>query len=199
MVTRRCTCLVWEADWEEKSAEHQIEAYLSAPLLTHLETGRPASHLSSFFWRNTGFVPKESDTGLHTVSKLQESLLKIAQAAYAPLIALNDMTQSAQQTQMHNYRKQLRGILAIASVLPVWNDTAESELAVDTLTMAYDGLGQVEDDINAYIFEVEHGTKDEQKAASDALAERWNALVQQLEEENLEGAEGILLDSLIHY
>lgn len=40
LVTRRCTCLVWEADWEEKSAEHQIEAYLTAPLLTHLETGR---------------------------------------------------------------------------------------------------------------------------------------------------------------
>lgn len=199
MVTRRSSCLVWEADFEEKSASHQIEAYLDAPLLTQLEKDRPASHLSSFFWRNTGFVPKKSDTGLHSVVKLTKALLQLAQAAYGPLIKLDDLTEEAQQTQMHDARKQLRGILAIGSVLPVWNDTAECEEAVATLTMAYDGLGKVEDSINAYIFAEEHGSKGEKSQAAEVLAEKWDALVEQLKDADLEGAEGTLIDSLIHY
>ena len=199
LITRRCECLVWEADFEEKNAEHGIEAYLNSPLLDKLELNRKSSHLSSFFWRNTGFVPDEKDTGLHTVVKLAKILLEIAESAYGPLVKLSDLTQPEQQTQMHDYRKQLRGILYVGDVLPVWENTTETEAAVTVLTDAYDGLGKVEDAINAYVFEEEHGDKESQDEAKKELEGKWSELLKQLDEDGLVDAEKALVDSLIHY
>lgn len=197
LVTRRCEVLSWEADFEEKMEEHQIEAYLDSPMPTKLEMQRKASHLSSFFWGNTGFVPSEGDTGLHTVVKLQKALLDIAEQKYSPLVQLTDMTDEKQAAEMHDYRKQLRGILWIAASLPVWNASQASN--VEVLQEAYDGLGKVEDAINAYVFEVLHGDSKSIAAAKADLEEEWDDLVKWLDDDNLEPALAALIDNLIHY
>jgi len=112
-------------------------------------------------------------------------------------VKLDDMTDPEQQAEMHDYRKQLRGILAIGSQMPVWNITVETQAAVAILTMAYDGLGKVEDGINAYVFQTEHGDKSDIKSAEEALATRWTDLVKQLKTTDLLASEAALIDNIV--
>lgn len=199
LISRRCDILVWLADFEEKDVKHDFAAYVNSPQLHQLVTNRKASHLSAFFWRNTGFTPSESDTGMQTVSKLEKKLLQIAQDNLPVLKALDDLTQTEQQKTMHDYRKQLRGILFMPTILPLWNASSVNEDNLNTLTEAYDGLGKCEDKINAYLFEMKHGDKQSQEEAKEALEERWEEEQEWLKDGELGAAIDDLLESLIRY
>jgi len=199
LVKRRGEVLEWEAIFEDKDAEHGIAAYVLSPT-NNLATDRPLKDLSSFFWRDTGIVPKADDTGMQTVVKLVKAMLDLAEDGLSAVLKLNDLTHTDQQVTMHDYRKRLRAILYLGDLpLPVWQADKSTDAALTLLSDAYDAIGSVEDTVNAYVYEVDHGSKkDVEKAAKD-LDKEWKDLLKWLQQNDLKTAEKTLRDALIKY
>lgn len=221
LISRRCEVLMWnvrdsftlryverisahscvpQADFEEKIAEHNITTYITNPSPSVLYLKRKSSHLSSFFWKDTGIEPVATLSGLANVETLQRALLTTALQNFASLISLDNMTISAQQVEMHDYRKQLRAITSIGTTLPLWpsnNKTVAAALA--TVGQAYDGLGDTEDRISAYEYELKHGNAQSIATARNALDSQWLSLKAWLATGTLGTAENTLIATLLPF
>lgn len=188
-----------QADFEEKIVEHNITEYLLSPSPTMLYLNRKESHLSSFFWKDTGVQPSSALSGLANVEALQRALLTGALASFAPLVSLDNLTITAQQVQMHDYRKQLRAITSVGAMVPLWPNSKNVTTALASVGFAYDGLGDTEDRISAYEYELKHGNAITIAAARAALVAQWLQLQAWLGTGELVRAENSLLALLIPY
>lgn len=197
MAGSHCTSTVWadslQADFEEKYVEHNISGYVENPNPTYLYLNRKLSHLSSFFWKDTGVIPQANLSGLANVVTLQQALLNGALDTLGNVLDLNNLTVPIQQIEMHDYRKRLRAITSVATMMPLWPSSKNVTLCLNTVSTAYDGLGDTEDRISAYEYELKHGNAVSIGAAEVALESEWLLVEQWLGT----GALGVALQSLL--
>jgi len=172
--------LDWRKLFDDDSKKHDYGRYVSKPSSSDLFR-RPENDLSPYFWGACNVEPTEKLSGVENIAALLGCLFDAADHHYAEMY--KDVHEvplmASKQTYVHDYRKTIRGILAVSEFFPVVytdNDSKEVKDALQIMLDAYNAFGDLEDKIAAYQYYVSHGSKKEREKAEQALKDQSDRL-----------------------
>jgi len=172
--------LDWRKSFDDDSKKHDYEQYVSKPSTSELFK-RPEHDLSPYYWGACRVEPTNSLSGVKNIAALLKCLFDAADKHYAEMYKDVEKVplKVSKQTYVHDYRKTIRGILAVSQFFPaVYADQSGKDVkdALEILNDAYNDFGDLEDKIAAYEYYVGHGSKKDREKAEKALKEQSEKL-----------------------
>jgi len=181
---RRNACLQWRSDFQQDANKNGYSAFVNAPSTEEIFL-RPADELSEFYWQYVNVYPKFSLSGLQNIAALEKGLVGLAVTNFTQLVGLTAPYKEDAHEFMHDYRKLMRSITTVASYFDVFQKTPCVVAALGSLDSIYDLLGNINDEIVAYEYYVQHDQTNEASQKQQQIVADWSSFLSWLNQRSM--------------
>jgi len=180
-------CLAWKKKFEANMPRFNYEAFAKSARRDMLFY-RPDRLYSKDFWEYIGDSPHMELSGLENMAVLERGIIGQLADNYTRVVSLENIWNVDDHILFHDYRKLFRSANTVHGFFPaVYNTTNDCNVTrgVADFDTAYNMFGDLNDEVTAYQFYIQHHKEKEAAQKKKAIKKDWAALVAWMKAEDL--------------
>jgi hypothetical protein len=183
---RLAVCLKWRRKFEVNMGVLRYEDFIKSARNDQLFF-RPTRMYSKDFWEYVGDIPHQDLSGMQNMALLERGIIGQLADNYTRVVSLTDIWDVDNHILFHDFRKLFRSANTVSGYFPgVFNmKSACTARGVADFNKAYDMFGDLNDEVTAYQFYVQHHDSPAAEAKKVQIQRDWAALKTWMTSENM--------------